>query len=61
MAPVDATWIGPWGYKLPDGTALIPGETVWPVSEDQANDDPYWSYVAPKQTKTSTPPSGGDK
>lgn len=60
MALVDATWRGPWGYVLPDGTALIPGETVKQVPEFQANDDDYWEPV--KSTKSSkNTPSGGDK
>lgn len=60
MGKIDAKWIGPWGYKLPDGTELIPGETVRPVPEDQANDDPYWSPVELPKPKDN-PPSGGDK
>lgn len=61
MSLVDATWIGPWGFKLPDGTNLIPNETVCPMPAFQVEGDPYWERVAPRKAKDSTPPSGGDK
>jgi hypothetical protein len=54
-----ATWIGPWGHKLPDGTELIPGETECDVPESQATDDPNWDYTPPKQITQK--PEGGDK
>lgn len=61
MSLVDATWIGPWGYRLPDGTELIPGVTVWSMPRFQVDGDPYWERVVPLKSKDSTPPSGGDK
>jgi hypothetical protein len=51
MGPVIAIWCGPWGYKLPDGTDLIPGESRREIPEAQANDDPNWQVVG---AKTST-------
>jgi hypothetical protein len=60
MTLVDATWNGPWGYTLPDGTLLIPGETVRQVPQFQANDDPYWEPVG-KIGSNDKAPAGGDK
>lgn len=50
MDSVKATWVGPSGHELFDGTMLVPGETVCEIGGDEARDNPYW-----KATKKGDP------
>lgn len=61
MAPaapktVSATWVGPFEGRTPDGTALIPGETVVEVPAGEAEESAFWrpngGKKATKPTKT---------
>lgn len=56
MALVDATWIGPYGYRMPDGTTLETGITVCKVPAAEAEGSDYWLPVKPVQTTVTTTP-----
>lgn len=43
--PIRATWTGPAGCKLPDGTELVPGETVAEVPAGEARGSENWQPV----------------
>lgn len=45
MGLVDATWVGPSGYSLSDGTVLAYGETVCEVPDFEATDSDNWHPV----------------
>ncbi len=49
MTLIDAQWIGPSGYRLPDGTALEHGVTVCKVSEGEAKASDNWQPVPTKK------------
>lgn len=42
MSNVIATYVGPIGYALDNGTQLIPGETEVELPSFQAQDDEAW-------------------
>jgi hypothetical protein len=50
---VEAVWVGPSGYTLPDGTGLVPGETVAKLSEGEAMASANWEPVAKASVSTS--------
>lgn len=52
MGLVLATWVGPSGYQLSDGTVLEYGETLCEIPEGEARASDNWHYEAPKPTKT---------
>lgn len=39
---VKALWVGPFEAQVPDGTVLIPGETVYEVTAGEAEQSAYW-------------------
>lgn len=45
MGLIDATWVGPSGYELSDGTPLEPGVTVVQISEGEATASDNWQPV----------------
>ena len=45
---VNARWVAPFEAQLPDGTPLIPGETVVPVPADEAKDSDHWEPTGGK-------------
>lgn len=53
---VNARWVGPGTQVLPDGTELIPGETVIAISDGEATDSDNWEKVGGKPSK----PEDGD-
>lgn len=53
MGLVLATWVGPGGYQLADGTQLVYGETVCSIPQGEALMSDHWHYEAPKSPKGS--------
>lgn len=54
---VKALWVGPFEADLPDGTHLVPGETVVEVSAGEAAESDHWETQSqPKKT-----PKGDDQ
>lgn len=51
MSTIDATWIGPYGWRTPDGTVLETGITVCRIPEAEAKGSDYWKPLP----KTKTP------
>lgn len=43
---IDATWVGPAGLALANGTLLVPGETVVSIPEGEAKASDHWQPVA---------------
>ena len=39
---VNAKWVGPYEAQLPDGTVLVPGETVVEIGEGEARASDNW-------------------
>lgn len=54
---VKALWVAGFHAELPNGTALIPGETVCQITEGEAAQSDNWQLV-PAKTK---PADSGDK
>lgn len=52
-----ALWIGPYEADLPDGTHLVPGETVVEVSAGEAEASDHWEV----QNLTKKTFEGADK
>lgn len=50
-----ATWVGPYGYRLPDGTLLETGVTVCEISAGEAEASDYWQPI-----KAAAPKTKGD-
>lgn len=42
---VDAKWVAPYEAQLPDGSTLIPGESVVKVPEGEAQSSDNWQPV----------------
>lgn len=42
---IDAKWVGPYRAALPDGTELIPGESVVKVPEPEVKASENWQPV----------------
>lgn len=42
---VKAQWVAPYEAQLPDGTVLIPGETVAEIGEGEARGSDNWKPV----------------
>lgn len=51
MGMIDATWVGPGGHVLPDGTDLVPGVTVVQITKGEANESDNWEPVVDKSSK----------
>jgi hypothetical protein len=53
MTKIDARWVAGFHAIAPDGTPLIPGETVAKVGVDEARDSDNWEPVgkAPAKSK----------
>lgn len=48
---VKARWVGPYEADLPDGTHLVPGETVVEISAGEAEGSDNWEVQGqPKKT-----------
>lgn len=60
MADIDAIWMGPSGYTLPDGTVLYSGVTVCKVGEDEATLSDNWSVSVVEATKRGKVTDDGD-
>lgn len=54
---IRATWTGPAGCKLPDGTELVPGETVAEVSAGEARISENWQPVEEHHRKHAAKPA----
>lgn len=54
---VEARWVGPGGFQLNDGTALVPGVTVADIPEGEAHESDNWHVDVvpdpPKPVKNS--------
>lgn len=48
---VNARWVAPFEAQLPDGTPLVPNETVVPISADEAKDSDHWEATGGKPPK----------
>ena len=56
---VKAKWVGPYEAELPDGTPLIPGETLVELGGDEAEASDNWEIVKGRPTKSDELPAGG--
>lgn len=55
--PVDARWVGVFEAALPDGTTLVPGETVVQIPEAEAKASDNWEVVSgSSRPKTESKP-----
>ena len=45
MTAIDARWAASFEAVAPDGTALIPGQTIYKVGRDEARDSDNWEPV----------------
>lgn len=45
---VKALWVGPFEAELPDGTKLVPRETVVEIPVGEAEESDYWEPVKAK-------------
>jgi hypothetical protein len=61
MGLVTATWIGPSGLTLVDGTVLECGITTAEISEGEALASDHWSYEAPKSSAKGTNNNGASE
>lgn len=52
---VNATWVGPYGWRLADGTVLETGVTVVEMPADEAHDSDHWSVQDPKPAAPKAP------
>jgi hypothetical protein len=59
VSTVTATWIGPYGYKLADGTVLETGVTKVELPAGEARDSDHWQ-IAKAAPVTSNDPKEGD-
>lgn len=50
-ATVKAKWVGTYEAELPDGTQLVPGETVVEIGRDEAESSDNWEPVKGKSSK----------
>lgn len=55
---IKARWVGPGEVSLPDGTHLVPGETVYEISEGEARESDNWQPVVAEKPKPTV--LGGD-
>ena len=56
---VDARWQGPHRGRLPDGTDLVPGETVVQVPRAEAMESDHWEVVERELEAPSPPAAAG--
>lgn len=52
---VEATWVAPFEASLPDGTVLVPNETVARIPEAEAQDSTHWRPKSGKAAKAKGP------
>lgn len=50
---VKARWVGAFEAELPDGTVLVPHETVAEISAGEAQESDHWQPVGSKKGRQS--------
>ena len=56
---VKAKWVASYEAELPDGTALVPGETIVEISKDEAEVSDNWEVAKSKAAKKADAPVAG--
>lgn len=59
MTLVDALWVGPSGYQLPQGTVNEDGQTVYKVPDFEASESDNWQPLKAPDLKRKPSDTGG--